>query len=93
MAQRLGNNPRYRPAPVCCTFRGMPIRTYKSSESRAQSSFLPPRIDRYVSAKDQVRAIDAYVDSLDLTALGFRAVGSNGGAGQPPYDPADLLKL
>jgi transposase len=30
---------------------------------------------------------------VDLMALGFRDVGSDGGAGQPPYDPADLLKL
>jgi len=37
--------------------------------------------------------IDAYVDALDLNELGFREVGSDGGAGQPPYDPADLLKL
>jgi transposase len=40
-----------------------------------------------------VRTIDAYVDSLDLLSLGLRDVSSDGGAGQPPYDPADPLKL
>lgn len=40
-----------------------------------------------------VRAIDAYVGSVDLRKLGFRHAGYEGGAGQPPYDPADLLRL
>lgn len=68
-------------------------RTYKSGQSRDQASFLPPCLEDYVSRDNPVRAIDAYVDSLDLNALGFGDVGSDGGAGQPPYDPADLLKL
>jgi len=71
----------------------MTNRTYKSGQNRDQASFLPPRIEDYVGQDNPVRAIDAYVDSLDLIALGFRAVGSDGGAGQPPYDPSDLLKL
>jgi transposase len=66
---------------------------YKSSPSREQSSLLPPRIEDYVSADNPVRAIEGYVGSLDLAKLGFHQVGSAGGAGQPPYDPADLLKL
>ena len=68
-------------------------RTYKIGHSRDQASFLPPCLEDYVGRDNPVRAIDAYVDSLDLNDLGFRAVGSDGGAGQPPYDPADLLKL
>src|SRR6202790_5668412 len=71
----------------------MTKRTYKSGRSRDQASFLPPRIEDYVGRDNPVRAIDAYVSSLDLIALGFRDVGAAGGAGQPPYDPADLLKL
>jgi len=68
-------------------------RTYKIGHSRDQASFLPPCLEDYVGRDNPVRAIDAYVDALDLNALGFRDVGSDGGAGQPPYDPADLLKL
>ena len=75
------------------TVPGMTNRTYKSGQSRDQASFLPPSLEDYVSRDNPVRAIDAYVDALDLNALGFRDVGSDGGAGQPPYDPADLLKL
>jgi transposase len=68
-------------------------RTYKIGHGRDQASFLPPCLEDYVGRDNPVRAIDAYVDALDLSALGFRDVGSDGGAGQPPYDPADLLKL
>ena len=68
-------------------------RSYKSGQSRDQASFLPPCLEDYVGRDNPVRAVDVYVDSLDLNELGFRDVGSDGGAGQPPYDPADLLRL
>ncbi|HEY6255383.1 MAG TPA: IS1182 family transposase [Xanthobacteraceae bacterium] len=71
----------------------MTIRSFKTGVSRAQPSFLPPRIEDYVGRDNVVRAIDAFVDLLDLEKLGFRLVASAGGAGQPPYHPADLLKL
>jgi len=71
----------------------MTKRSYKIGHSREQVSLLPPCIEDYIGQDNAVRAIDAYVDSLDLNALVFRDVGSDGGAGQPPYDPADLLKL
>ena len=38
-------------------------------------------------------AIDAFVDTLDLQALGFRHTEEHCGAGQPAYDPGLLLKL
>jgi transposase len=66
---------------------------FKSGVCREQPSFLPPRVDDYVDRSNPVRAIEAYVDALDLEKLGFRHPGSGGGAGQPGYDPADLLKL
>src|SRR5438309_11457149 len=68
-------------------------RPFKTGQCRKQASFLPLRIEDYVGSDNPVRAIEAYVQSLDLAALGFRHAGSDGGAGQPPYDPADLLKL
>ena len=68
-------------------------RTFKAGVSREQPSFLPPCLDDYVGPDHPVRAIDAYVDALDLEQLGFRHPGSDGGVGQPPYHPGDLLKL
>ena len=71
----------------------MTNRIFKTGLSREQASFLPPRVEDYVEADNPVRAIEAYVGTLDLEHLGFRHCGRGGGAGQPPYDPADLLKL
>jgi len=71
----------------------MTNRRFKAGLSREQPSFLPPRVEDYVARDNPVRAIDAYVEALDLKKLGFREPGSDGGTGQPPYDPADLLKL
>jgi transposase len=65
----------------------------KSGVSREQASLLPARIEDYVEASNPVRAIEAYVAAIDLTKLGFRHAGRDIEAGQPPYDPADLLKL
>lgn len=67
--------------------------SFKRGVDRGQASFLPPRVDDYVGRDNPVRAIDAYVGSLDLVKLGFRHADNAGGAGQPAYDPADLLKL
>jgi transposase len=69
------------------------IRRFKTGVSRYQPSFLPPCLEDYVSLDNPVRAIEAYVATLDIVKLGFRVPGSDGGAGQPPYDPRDLLKL
>src|SRR5882757_803325 len=70
----------------------MTNRSYKSGPSREQLSFLPPRIEDYVAQDNPVRAIEAYVCGLDLGKLGFQHAGGGNGAGQPSYDPADLLK-
>ena len=72
----------------------MTNRTFKTGDSRDQASLLPARIEDYVGQDNPVRAIESFVGALDLAKLGFhhadRGVEE---AGQPPYDPADLLKL
>ena len=72
----------------------MTNRTYKTGATRDQLSLLPPRIEDYVGRDNLVRAIEAYVCTLDLEKLGFRYTEavSGSGAGQPAYHPADLLK-
>jgi len=50
-------------------------------------------MDDYVSENNQVRAIDAFVDTLDLRVLGFQHTEDHFGAGQPAYHPGVLLKL
>ena len=71
----------------------MTNRIFKTGVSRDQTSLLPSRVEDYVDGDNPVRAIEAFVAALDLEQLGFRHAGSGIGAGQPPYDPADLLKL
>jgi transposase len=71
----------------------MTNRTFKSGESREQACLLPPRIEDYVASDNLVRAIEGFVNALDLAKLGFRHANRGVGAGQPPYDPSDLLKL
>ena len=72
----------------------MTNRTFKSGASREQVSLLPPRIEDYVGRDNPVRAIESFVCALDLAKLGFRrADRAADEMGQPPYDPADLLKL
>ncbi|MCK1735119.1 IS1182 family transposase [Bradyrhizobium sp. 138] len=72
----------------------MTNRTFKTGESREQLSLLPARVEDYVGADNPVRAIESFVGVLDLAKLGFRHADRKAeGVGQPPYDPADLLKL
>jgi transposase len=71
----------------------MTNRSFKAGASREQASLLPPRIEDYVEPDNPVRAIEGYVAALDLARLGFRHAERRVGVGQPPYDPADLLKL
>jgi Transposase and inactivated derivatives len=72
----------------------MTNRPFKTGESRHQPSLLPPRIEDYVGPDNPVRAIESFVCALDLAKLGFRHAERGAEAmGQPPYDPADLLKL
>jgi len=72
----------------------MTNRPFKTGESRDQASLLPPRIEDYVGPDNPVRAIESFVCALGLAKLGFRhAERSAEAMGQPPYDPADLLKL
>jgi transposase len=71
----------------------MPSSFYKTGGVRQQALLLPSRIEDYVDCNNAVRAIEVYVGSLDLAELKFRHAVRVAGAGQPPYDPADLLKL
>jgi len=71
----------------------MTNRTFKTGESREQASLLPARIEDYVGPDNPVRAIECFVEALDLAKLGFRHANRGTEVGQPPYAPADLLKL
>lgn len=68
-------------------------RRYKPTLERTQRLLLPERVEDYVGKNHQVRALDAYVDTLDLASLGFKHTETGTVAGQPPYNPWAMLKL
>lgn len=59
---------------------------------RSQSTLFPARLDEYVGEDNPVRAIDIFVDGLDLARLGFGDVQPLG-TGRPGYHPATMLKI
>ena len=65
---------------------------YIKGESREQITLLPDCIENYITSENAVRVIDAFVDSLEITAMGFKRAVNNS-TGRPAYNPRDLLKL
>ena len=65
--------------------------SHLTGKSRSQI-LMPSSIDEYVEEYSPVRIIDAFVDTLDMKALGFTKA-SPAHTGRPAYAPSDLLKL
>jgi len=63
-----------------------------SGENRNQITLMPDSVEDYVDENSSVRVIEAYINSLDLSALDFSKSSPND-TGRPMYDPKDLLKL
>lgn len=59
---------------------------------RGQTSLLPDCLDDWVDESNPVRAVDVFVDALDLRELGFGGVDP-ATTGRPAYHPSVLLKL
>ena len=61
-------------------------------DDRSQSTLFPERLDDYLGEDNPVRAVDVFVDELDLAGLGFDGVEPEA-TGRPAYHPATLLKI
>ena len=68
------------------------MKRFIEGAERSQSTLFPERLDDYIDDDNPVRAIDAFVDALDLIALGFDRVIPEA-TGRPGYHPATLLKI
>jgi transposase len=68
------------------------MKRFIAGEDRRQATLLPDCLDDYVGADNPVRLVEAYVDELDLTALGFAGAVPEA-TGRPAYHPATLLKI
>lgn len=64
---------------------------FKVREDRKQL-ILADMIDNYISEDNEVRVIDAYVDSLDIKELGFKRTEA-AHTGRAAYRPQDMIKL
>src|SRR6185369_364312 len=65
---------------------------HRRGESRQQAALFPVMLDELVGEHALARVVDAWVEALELKALGFAKAQAQV-MGAPPYDPADLLKL
>ena len=68
------------------------MRRFVKGENRGQATLLPASLEDYVGEDNPVRVIDAFIDELDLGALGFSGVVPEA-TGRPGYHPAMLLKI
>jgi len=60
-------------------------------ECRSQTTLFPEALDEYIQDDNPVKAIDYFVDDLDLCGLGFKSEPAD--TGRPAYHPGVMLKL
>lgn len=65
---------------------------YVQGQDRNQQMLMPMCLDDYIEQDSICRIIDAYVRSLDMTALGFKYAEPKE-TGRPPYNPSHMLML
>jgi len=68
------------------------MKRFVEGADRGQSTMLPECLDDWIDESNPVRAVDAFVDALNLAKLGFDGVIPEY-TGRPSYHPATLLKL
>ena len=68
------------------------MKRFVDGVDRSQGLLLPDRLEDYVHEDNPVRVVDAFVEALDLSELGFEAANRAAG-GRPAYHPAALLKI
>ena len=61
-------------------------------DDRMQLTLLPNNLEDYVGEENPVRAVEVFIDELDLAALGFSGM-TPAATGRPAYHPSTLLKI
>ena len=67
------------------------MKRFIEGENRSQSLLFPEVLDEYITEENSVRVIDAFIDELSLTELGFNLVPAE--TGRPAFHPTVMLKL
>ncbi len=78
-------NRRGQHGRVCGRCRSQPVH-------RSQCTLFPAVLEDYVGDDNPVRAVDAFVDGLNLGKLGFASAQALD-VGRPGYAPATMLKI
>jgi len=68
------------------------MKRFIEGEDRTQITLLPECLDDYIAEDNPIRAVEVFIDELDLGTLGFAGVAP-AATGRPSYHPAVLLKL
>src|SRR5678816_592210 len=68
------------------------MKRFIQGEDRSQSTLLPECLDDYIVGDNPVRAIEVFVNELDLGKLGFDGAKPQA-TGRPAYHPSTLLKI
>ena len=68
------------------------MRRFVEGTDRGQSTLFPECLEDWICEDNPVRAIDVFVDELELAGLGFGGIDPEA-TGRPSYHPSALLKL
>jgi transposase len=68
------------------------MKRFVEGEGRDQGGLFPAHLDDFIGEDNPVRAVDVFVEMLDLRGLGFSSVDPRA-TGRPSYHPTVLLKL
>src|SRR3989440_836157 len=68
------------------------MRRFVEGVDRGQRTLFPECLEDWIDEGNPVRALDAFVEKLDLSGLGFDGVAPEP-TGRPSYHPSGLLKL
>jgi transposase len=68
------------------------MKGFVQGADRQQTTLLPECLDDWVEENNPVRAVDVFVDALELRDLGFDGVDA-AATGRPAYHPSPMLKL
>src|ERR1700687_4082072 len=72
--------------------RGEVMQGFVQGADRQQTTLLPECLDDWVGESNSIRAVDVFVDALELRDLGFDGVDP-AATGRPAYHPSPMLKL
>ena len=65
---------------------------FVEKQDRRQDFLLPVSLDDHVADDNPVRVVEAFIDELDLVAVGF-AGATPAQTGRPAYHPSTMLKI